>query len=129
MDRRKNLWRGIWVNLNSGEGDAIFARGMGRWNRLEGLEFQMEPLPGTRNHQDVNNTQRGVVGGNDDDRGSIPAKVGFWVGLRMFSYMRTPTKLTNTISKTQLLGPKKVGFLPKTPECGPFLYLACFSSF
>ena len=32
-------------------------------------------------------------------RGSIPAKVGFLVGLRMFSYMRTPTKITNVIPK------------------------------
>ena len=43
---------------------------------------------------------------HNNDRGSIPAKVGFWVGLRIFSYARTPTKLTNEISKTQLLGPK-----------------------
>ena len=37
-------------------------------------------------------------------RGSKPAKVGFWVSLRIFSYVRTPTKLTNSMSKTQLLG-------------------------
>ena len=91
----------------------------------------MEPLPGTRNHQDVNNAQRGVVRGNDDDRGSIPAKVGFWVGLRMFSYMPTPTKVTNTISKTQLLGPKKGRVLAKnTPNVALFCFwrvLAVFS--
>ena len=28
------------------------------------------------------------------DRGSIPAKVGFWVGLRIFLYEHTPTNLT-----------------------------------
>ena len=63
-------------------------------------------------------------------RGSIPAKVGFWVGLRMFSYVRNPTKLTNAISKTQLLGPKKGGSRQKYPECGPFCIwrvLAVFS--
>ena len=48
-------------------------------------------------------------------RGSIPAKVGFWVGLRFFSYLPTPTKLTNAISKMQLSGPKKRVFLPKIP--------------
>ena len=48
-------------------------------------------------------------------RGSIPAKVGFWVGLIMFSYVRTPTKLTNAVSKTQFSGPKKGRFLPKIP--------------
>ena len=42
------------------------------------------------------------------NRGSIPAKVGFWVGLRIFSCVPTPTKLTNAISKTQLLGPNEV---------------------
>ena len=58
-------------------------------------------------------------------RGSIPAKVGFWVGLRMFSYVRNPTILTNTISKTQLLGPKKGGFSPKTPQMWPFFCIWC----
>ena len=53
-------------------------------------------------------------------RGSIPAKVGFWVGLIMFSYVRTPTKLTNATSKTQLLAPKKGGFSPKIPRMWPF---------
>ena len=53
-------------------------------------------------------------------RGSIPAKVGFWVGLRIFSYVSTPTKLTNTILKTQLSGPKKGAFLPKIPRMWPF---------
>ena len=64
-------------------------------------------------------------------RGSIPAKVGFWAGLRMVSYVRTPTKLTNEISKTQLLGPKKGGFSPKIPRMWPFFciwrVLAVFS--
>ena len=53
-------------------------------------------------------------------RGSIPAKVGFWVGIRMFSYVRTPTKLTKAISKTQLSGPKKGGFSPKIPRMWTF---------
>ena len=57
------------------------------------------------------------------NRGSIPAKVGFWVGLRIFSYVPTPTKLTNSISKTQLSGPKKGGFSPKIPRKCP---LFCF---
>ena len=35
-----------------------------------------------------------------NSRGSVPAKVAFWVGFRMFSYVRTPTKFTNAISKT-----------------------------
>ena len=65
------------------------------------------------------------------DRGSIPAKVGFWVGLRMFLYVRTPTELTNTISKTQFFGPKKGGFSPKIPRMWPFFciwrVLAVFS--
>ena len=59
-------------------------------------------------------------------RGSIPAKVGFWVGLRMFSYVRTPTKLTNEISKTQLLGKKRGGSRQKYPECGPFFVFGVF---
>ena len=63
-------------------------------------------------------------------RGSIPSKVGFWVGLRMFLYVRTPTKITNAISKTQLLGQKKGEVLAKnTPNVALLLYLACFSSF
>ena len=50
-------------------------------------------------------------------RGSIPDKVGFWVGLRIFSYVPTPTKMTNAISKTQLSGPRKGGGLTKnTPK-------------
>ena len=65
------------------------------------------------------------------DRGSIPAKVGFWVGLRMFSYVCIPTKVTNAISKTQFLGPKKGGFSPKIPRMWPlsciWLVLAVFS--
>ena len=56
-------------------------------------------------------------------RGSIPAKVGFWVGLRIFSYVPTPTKLTNATSKTQLSGPKKGVFSPKIPRKCPFF---CF---
>ena len=64
-------------------------------------------------------------------RGSIPAKVGFWVGLRIFSYVHNPTKLTNAISKTQLSGPKKGVFLPKIPRMWPFFciwrVLAVFS--
>ena len=64
-------------------------------------------------------------------RGSIQAKVGFWVGLIMFSYVHTPTKLTNEISKTQLLGPKKGGVLAKnTPNVALFCIwrvLAVFS--
>ena len=59
-------------------------------------------------------------------RGSIPSKVGFWVGLRMFLYVRTPNKLTNAISKTQLLGPKKGGSRQKYPECGPFFVFGVF---
>ena len=59
-------------------------------------------------------------------RGSIPAKVVFWVGLIMFSYVRTPTKLTNVISKTQLLGPKKGGFLSKIPRMWPFFVFGVF---
>ena len=57
---------------------------------------------------------------NTKNRGSIPARVGFWVGLRIFSYVPTPTKLTNEISKTQLLSPKKGVFLPKIPRKCPF---------
>ena len=64
-------------------------------------------------------------------RGSIPAKVVFWVGLRIFSYVPTPTKLTNAISKTKLSGPKKGVFLPKTPRMWHFFciwrILAVFS--
>ena len=66
-------------------------------------------------------------------RGSIPAKVGFWVGLRIFSYVPTPTKLTNAISKTQLSGTKKRVFSPKTPRKCPLFsfwrFLAVFSGF
>ena len=53
-------------------------------------------------------------------RGSIPAKIENWEGLRIFSYVPTPTKLTNAISKTQLSGPKRGRFLPKTPQMCPF---------
>ena len=60
------------------------------------------------------------------DRGSIPAKVGFWVGLRIFLYVPTPTKLTNAISKTQLSGPKKGVFLPKIPRMWPFFVFGVF---
>ena len=52
---------------------------------------------------------------SSNGRGSIPAKVGFWVGLRIFPYVPTPTKITNAISKMELLGPKKGMFLPKRP--------------
>ena len=66
-------------------------------------------------------------------RGSIPAKVEYWEGLRIFSYIPTPTKLTNAISKTQLSGPKKGRFLPKIPQMCQFFgfwhVLAVFSSF
>ena len=55
-------------------------------------------------------------------RGSIPAKVGFWVGLRIFSYVPTPTKITNSISETQLSGPKKGVFLPKIPRMWPLFW-------
>ena len=65
------------------------------------------------------------------NRGSIPAKVGFWVGLRTFLYVPSPTKVTNAISKTQFLGPKKGVFLPKIPRMWPFFciwrVLAVFS--
>ena len=64
--------------------------------------------------------------GGTKDRGSIPAKVGFWVGLRMFSYICTPTKITNAISKTQILGPKKGRFLPKIPLMWPFFVFGVF---
>ena len=59
-------------------------------------------------------------------RGSISAKVGFWVGLRFFSYVPTPTKLTNAISKTQLSDPKKGVFLPNYPESAPFFVFGVF---
>ena len=69
--------------------------------------------------------------GDTGNRGSIPAKVGFWVGLRMFSYVHTPTKITNAISKKQLLGKKKGGVLAKnTPNVALFCIwrvLAVFS--
>ena len=68
-----------------------------------------------------------------NDRGSIPAKVEYWEGLRIFSYVPTPTKLTNDISKTQLPGPKKGRFSPKIPQMCPFFcfwrVLAVFSRF
>ena len=60
------------------------------------------------------------------DRGSIPAKVGFWVGLRIFSYVPTPTKLTYAISKPQLSGPKKGVFSPKIPRKYPFFVFGVF---
>ena len=53
-------------------------------------------------------------------RGAIPAKVGFLVGLRTFSYVPTPSKLTNAISITQFSGPKKGVFLPTIPRKCPF---------
>ena len=59
-------------------------------------------------------------------RGFVPAKVGFWVGLRIFSYVPTPTKLTNAISKTQLSGPKKGVFSPKIPRKCPFFVFGVF---
>ena len=63
-------------------------------------------------------------------RGSIPAKVGFWVGLGIFLYVRTPTKLTNTISKTQLTGPKNGGVLAKnTPNVALFCILRVLATF
>ena len=66
-DWRKNVWRGIWVHLNSGAGNAIFARGTGQCNRLEGPKFLTENITRTRNHQDVNDARQGLVGGNGDD--------------------------------------------------------------
>ena len=66
-DRRNNFWRVIWVHLNLGAGNDIFSRGAGRWHCLKVPKSLTEPLPGTRNHQDVNDARRGVVGGNDDD--------------------------------------------------------------
>ena len=62
-------------------------------------------------------------------RGSIPAKVEYWEGLRIFSYVPTPTKLTKKNSKTQLLDPKRGGSRQKYPKCAHFLFLACFSGF
>ena len=35
-DLRKHFWRGIWIHLNLGAGNAIFARRKGRRNFLEG---------------------------------------------------------------------------------------------
>ena len=50
--------------------------------------------------------------------------------LRIFSYVPTPTKLTNAISKTQLSGPKKGGFSPKIPQmCPLFRFWRVFSGF
>ena len=46
--------------------------------------------------------------------------------LRILSYLPTPTKLTNAISKTQLSGPKKGGFSPKPPKCAPFSVFGVF---
>ena len=48
-------------------GNAIFARGMRQWHRLEGTKILTKTLPGTRNNQDVKDAQRGKVGGNDYD--------------------------------------------------------------
>ena len=59
-------------------------------------------------------------------RGSIPAKVGLWVGLRIFSYVPTPTKITDEISKTQLASPKKRLFSPKIPRMWPFSVFGVF---
>ena len=71
--------------------------------------------------------------GLDDIRGSIPAKVGYWEGLRMFSYVPTPLNLLTKIQKTKLSGPKKGGFSPKIPQrCPLFRFwhvLAVFSRF
>ena len=55
------------MHLNSGAGNTILSRRTGRWHSLEVPEFLTEPLPGTRNQQDVNDALRGVVGGNYDD--------------------------------------------------------------
>ena len=55
-------------------------------------------------------------------RGSIPAKVGFWVGVRFFSYVPTPTKLTNAISKNATFGSKKGGVLAKNTSIVPLFY-------
>ena len=59
-------------------------------------------------------------------RGSIPVKVGLWVGLRIFSYVPTSTKLTNAISKTQVSGPKKGVFSLKIPRKCPFFVFGVF---
>ena len=64
-----------------------------------------------------------------EDMGTYPV-LGFWVGLRIFSYVCNPTKFTNAISKTQLSGQKKGGVLAKnTSNVAHFLDLACFSGF
>ena len=60
------------------------------------------------------------------DRGSIPAKVRFWVGLRIFFNVPTPTEVTNAISQTQLSGPKKGAFSPKIPRRCPFFVFGVF---
>ena len=49
--QRKKFWRGIWVDLNLGAGNAIFLRGAGLWHCFEGPEFLTELFPGKRNHQ------------------------------------------------------------------------------
>ena len=81
------------------------------------------------NNSEVNNNHKNKVGKlktiypfdiSTTSRGSIPAKVGFWVGLKKFSYVCTPTKLSNAISKPQFLGPKKGGFSTKIPGTWPF---------
>ena len=64
-------------------------------------------------------------GGYTLGRGSIPAKVGFLVGLRIY-YVHTPTKITNAISKTQFSGPKKGVISPKIPRKCPFFVLGVF---
>ena len=51
-----------------------------------------------------------VVGGPKLDIGKA---------LIIFSYVPSPTKLTNAISKTQLSGPKKGVFLQKIPRMWP----------
>ena len=66
------------------------------------------------------------VPGGARGRGSIPAKVGFWVGLRIVSYVPTPTKVTTAISKTQLPGPKKGVFSPKITRKCPFFVFGVF---
>jgi len=41
------FWHGIWCHTNDTRGNAIFARGAGRWHHMDGPEFVRERIPGT----------------------------------------------------------------------------------
>lgn len=53
----RTIWHSMWVHCNNGLGNNIFARGDGRWHKVDGPEFVREKLPSfssSNNHNGIN---------------------------------------------------------------------------